>query len=109
MKESKFDLATAIGTFVVGVIVAFMVTTFMIPAIPDETYKTIEQTISDSVDTPNSNVFNVKALNPTVEVCVGDGCGATEQQSNESNEQPQLEDWSFVNSEEDEDENGFTD
>jgi len=109
MKESKFDLATAIGTFAVGIVVAFMVTTFLIPAIPDETYKTIEQTISDSVDTPKSDVFNVKALNPTVEVCVGSGCGATEQTSGESDEQPELEDWSFVNSEEDEDKNGVTD
>lgn len=71
MKESKVDLATAIGAFVAGFIIAFLVTSVILPQIKSEQYKTIEQTIESSLNMPDEEIFNTRALNPTVEVCVG--------------------------------------
>ena len=65
------DLATAIGTAVIGVILSYFVCNLFIPPIEDVTYKTVDTKVNSSVAEPNPEIFNYKALNPTVEVFVG--------------------------------------
>lgn len=68
----KNDLATAIGVAVLGAVIAYFVTNLFIGPIEAVEYKTVDtKTSSDLVD-PNVEVFNYRALNPTVEVYVGD-------------------------------------
>ena len=67
----KKDLATAIGTAVIGVILSYFICNLLIPPIESVKYKTIDATVSTSLAEPNPEVFNYKSLNPTVEVFVG--------------------------------------
>ena len=67
----KTDLATAIGAAIVGFILAFFVTNLLTGEIEDFTYKTVETTVTTNLDEPDPEVFNYRALNPTVEVYVG--------------------------------------
>ena len=68
----KTDLASAIGAAIAGVLIAYFITNLFIGPIEDVSYKTVKSTISADVATPNPEVFNYKALNPTVEVYVGE-------------------------------------
>ncbi|MBR3132219.1 hypothetical protein IKG33_02320 [Candidatus Saccharibacteria bacterium] len=68
----KTDLASAIGAAIAGILLAYFITNLFIPKIEDVTYKTVEGTITTELTDPNVEVFNYKALNPTVEVYVGD-------------------------------------
>lgn len=70
----KTDLATSIGVAILGVLIAYFVCNFFIGPIEPISFKTIDGDINASLAEPNVNVFNYKALNPTVEVYVGD-CG----------------------------------
>lgn len=67
----KNDLASAIVACIVGLIVAFFVTGFFKGEIEPFTIKTIEETVDIDLAEPNPEVFNYRALNPTVEVFVG--------------------------------------
>ena len=71
MKQS--DIFTIIAVALVGVIVsAFLVN--MLLGNPDEksvSFKTVEVIVAD-LDNPDPEVFNPDAINPTVEVYVGD-------------------------------------
>lgn len=71
MKETKFDLLSAIVAFVAGGVIAFVVCNVLLPAVKDETFKTIENSFSGEVGVPSEEIFNANAINPTVEVCVG--------------------------------------
>lgn len=71
MKTAKFDLATAIFMLVVGGALAFGLCKFLLPKLKDETFLRLEQAATGEVGTPDKEVFNVNAINPTVEVCVG--------------------------------------
>ena len=68
----KTDLATAIGAAVLGVIISYFVCNLFIGELSDFSYKTVESTVDANVETPDPEIFNYKALNPTVEVYVGD-------------------------------------
>lgn len=68
----KTDLATSIVAAVIGILVAFFVTNLFLPSIEDVTYKTINGSINTNLAEPDPEVFNYRALNPTVEVYVGD-------------------------------------
>ena len=71
----KFDVTTAIITAIVGVIVAYLVTNSMILGTPKPiNIKSPSSTISADLSEPDVNVFNYRALNPTVEVYVGEEC-----------------------------------
>lgn len=70
----KTDLATSIGVAILGVLIAYFVCNFFIGPIESVSFKTIEQDVDATLAEPNVNVFNYKALNPTVEVYVGN-CG----------------------------------
>lgn len=70
MKESKFDLFTAILTLAICAGIAFFVCNLLLPKIESVSFKTIEA-VSGRVESPSSDIFNYTAINPTVEVCVG--------------------------------------
>lgn len=67
----KNELFTSIFAAVAGVLIAYFVTNLFIGEIKDTTVKTVEGSISTDLAEPNPEVFNYKALNPTVEVYVG--------------------------------------
>lgn len=69
----KFDLTTSIIAAVIGVAVAFFVSNLLIPGLSPTQFKTISGSTSYGLTEPNSEVFNFRALNPTVEVYVGNG------------------------------------
>lgn len=68
----KTDLATAIIAAVIGTLVAFFITDQFLGPISDVTFKTIDSSIDTELIEPDPEVFNYRALNPTVEVYVGD-------------------------------------
>ena len=68
----KTDLFTSIGAAIAGVLIAYFVTNIFIGPIEDVTYKTIESNVNASLTDPDPEIFNYKALNPTVEVYVGE-------------------------------------
>ena len=72
----KTELFTAIGAAIAGVLIAFFVTNLFIGEIEDVTIKTVDGTVSTDLAEPDPEVFNYKALNPTVEVYVGEGEGS---------------------------------
>ena len=67
----KNDLATAIVAAIIGFLIAFFVTNFLTGDIENFTYKTVDSTVTTSLEDPNPEVFNYRALNPTVEVYIG--------------------------------------
>lgn len=67
----KNELFTAIFAAIAGVLIAFFVTNIFIGDIEDASVKTIDGTVSTDLIEPDPEVFNYKALNPTVEVYVG--------------------------------------
>ena len=69
----KNDLATAIITAVLGFVIAYLICNMVIlqPLEPAKV-KTLETSASADLDEPNIDAFNYRALNPTVEVYVGD-------------------------------------
>ena len=68
----KTDLATAIGVAIAGTLIAFFVTNLFTGDIQDFSYKTVNGEVGSDLEDPSPEVFNFKALNPTVEVYVGD-------------------------------------
>ena len=67
----KTDLATAVGVAVVGAVVAFLLCNLLVGDIEDVKYKTIDGSVTMNLAEPDENVFNYKALNPTVDAYVG--------------------------------------
>ena len=67
----KTDLATAVGVAVVGAVVAFLLCNLLVGDIEDVKYKTIDGSVTTTLAEPDENVFNYKALNPTVDAYVG--------------------------------------
>ena len=67
----KTDLATSIVVAVIGIAVAFFVTNLLLPGFGEVQFKTISGKNDYSLTEPNSEIFNYRALNPTVEVYVG--------------------------------------
>lgn len=68
----KTELITAIGTAIVGTLVAYFACGFFIGEIKPVNVKTINSSVNTELKDPDSEVFNYKAINPTVEVYVGD-------------------------------------
>lgn len=67
----KTDLATAIVAGVAGVLIAYFVTNIFIPPTEDFTYTSVDPSIGSDYVEPDIELFNFRALNPTVEVYVG--------------------------------------
>ena len=76
----KTDLFTAIVVAVGGIVLAFFVTRIFLPELGEYKVKSLNDSANTSVTDynyadlaqPDSEVFNYDALNPTVEVYVGD-------------------------------------
>ena len=68
----KKDLSSAIGLAIVGVVIGYFVCNMLLPEPEGITFKELQSDTSYTLTSPNAEVFNYKALNPTVEVYVGD-------------------------------------
>lgn len=68
----KTDLATSIGVAIVGVIIAFFVCNLLVGDPDPISFKTIDYSVTADLASPDIEVFNYRALNPTVEVYVGE-------------------------------------
>ncbi len=68
----KTDLATSIAAAVAGVLISYFICNLFLGPIEDFSFKTIETEVTADVTAPDIEVFNYKALNPTVEVYVGE-------------------------------------
>ena len=67
----KTDLASTIAIAIVGVVIAYFVCGFFIPAIEPKTIQKVDSSITADLEEPNIEVFNYRSINPTVEVYVG--------------------------------------
>ena len=67
----KTDLATSIGIAIVGALIAFFVCNLFIGKIEDFSFSTLDTSVNTDLVEPDPEIFNYKALNPTVEVYVG--------------------------------------
>ena len=65
------ELISAIGAAIFGVLIAFFITNLFIGEIEGVSFTTVESDVSMDLADPDPEVFNYKALNPTVEVYVG--------------------------------------
>lgn len=130
----KFDLFSSIGVAIVGITIGFLVVNFLVPSLKDYSFKAIDTSANGKAadngfnyadyDEPNNEVFNYDALNPTVEVYIGqcdeyDANGAcrttttiesdvdnNEDDNEENDEEPELdENGEPIYNEEDEEEN----
>ena len=68
----KTDLATAIVAAIFGIVIAFFATNLFFGKAEDFSHKVVDTTVEANLAEPNPEVFNYRALNPTVEVCVGE-------------------------------------
>ena len=68
----KTDLFTSVVAAVAGALIAFFVCNIFLSPIEDVTYKTVNDAVDATVVDPDPEVFNYRALNPTVEVYVGE-------------------------------------
>lgn len=68
----KTDLFTSIVAAIAGVLIAYFVANMFIGPIEEVTYPTVDSAVNASLADPNPEVFNYRALNPTVEVYVGE-------------------------------------
>ena len=67
----KTDLATTVVTSIVGIIAAFFICKLLLPALDDVTVRTINAGAAYTLVDPDPEIFNYRAINPTVEVYVG--------------------------------------
>ena len=65
------ELFSAIVLAIIGFLVAFFVCNIFSGKIEDFRFKSIDSSIDTSLSYPDQEVFNYKAINPTVEVYVG--------------------------------------
>lgn len=68
----KTDFWASVGVAIIGTIVAFLVCNLFLGEIESVTFKTVGGDVATDLATPDENVFNFNALNPTVEVYVGE-------------------------------------
>lgn len=71
----KNDLVTSIGVAVVGVLISYFICNLIAGnflVLQEQEIKTVDSSISTEINDPNPEVFNYKAIDPTVEVYVGD-------------------------------------
>lgn len=67
----KVDLTTAIVSALIGVIVAYFITGSLILKEPKPVeIKSLGNSVGTNLDEPSPEIFNYRALNPTVEVYI---------------------------------------
>ena len=57
---------------IVGIAIAFILCDYLMPAIEPVSFKNVDANFSTDLVDPEPEIFNYRALNPTVEVYVGD-------------------------------------
>lgn len=67
----KTDLATSIIVAIASIVVAYLAVNFLMPGLQDVSFKTIDTSVSSALTDPDVEIFNFRAVNPTVEVYVG--------------------------------------
>ena len=67
----KNDLATAIIAAIAGVAISYFVCNMFIGSSGDFSFNTVDSSVSSDLAKPDPELFNYRALNPTVEVYVG--------------------------------------
>ena len=72
----KTDLASSIGVAIAGAVIAYLLCNLIVVTPMKEanewfTVKSVDSSFSTDLSEPNVGIFNYKALNPTVEVYVG--------------------------------------
>ena len=67
----KTDLLTSIVIAIAGVAAGFIVTNMLLAPIEPVSVTSIESSVNANLAEPDPEVFNYRALNPTVEVYVG--------------------------------------
>lgn len=65
-------LLTLIVVAVFGSVIAFVACNFLLGPIESVTFRTVDSTVNTNLTDPDPEVFNYRALNPTVEVYVGE-------------------------------------
>lgn len=78
----KTDLASSIGIAIAGVLISYFVCNLFIGPIDDVSVKTVDSSFTTDIAEPNPELFNYRAINPTVEVYVGDDDNCTEYDDN---------------------------
>lgn len=69
----KNDLVTSISVAIIGIILGYFVCNIFVGPIDDVTVNSIDtKTTNTELAEPSVEVFNYRAVNPTVEVYVGD-------------------------------------
>ena len=67
----KKSIITSILVAIIGFTVSFFVAGLMFPGFENFTIKVLDTDTSASVTEPSDDIFNFRAINPTVEVYVG--------------------------------------
>ena len=67
----KNDLVTSIAIAIMGIIISFVVCNLLTGTIETVSIKTVDSSFNTDIAEPNPELFNYKAINPTVEVYVG--------------------------------------
>ncbi len=68
----KTDLATSILAATIGVVVAYVICNLFLPPLENVSFSTLTNSGTYELTEPSDEVFNFRALNPTVEVYVGE-------------------------------------
>lgn len=71
MKTMKAELATTIVAAIAGALIAYFVANLFIGEIKSVGVKTVETEVTADLAEPDANIFNQRALNPTVEIYIG--------------------------------------
>ncbi len=89
----KTDLITSVIAAVVGTVAAFFLCNLLIPKIENFSYTTLDPNLNYTLSDPDIEVFNYRAVDPTVEVwvgqCSGDNCDTAIIIDTETNEEPE--------------------
>lgn len=67
----KSELALAIFAAIAGVLISYFVCNIFIGEIESFSFDTISSEVSTDLSEPSPDVFNYRALNPTVEIYIG--------------------------------------
>lgn len=70
MKDNTFLAAIVVA--VIGVAASFGLCTFILGEMKEVQFNTVDAKVNSALVEPDQEVFNYRALNPTVEVCVGE-------------------------------------
>lgn len=77
----KSDIAMIILIASISVLVAYFVAKSLIGDVQDQSVKVkVADEIKSTIEQPDSKIFNSNAINPTVEVIIGNGAAAPQNQ-----------------------------